>query len=93
MIILFLFPAGFLMGMPFPLAMRDLLDKPVQRAYAWSLNGCASVLSAIAAAQVAISLGIAHVAATGILAYVVAGLAVKYRYSAFGKGHSVKYEA
>ena len=77
MIILLLLPAGFLMGLPFPLAMRDLLDEPVQRAYAWSINGCASVLSAIAAAQVAISWGIVHVAATGILAYVVAVAAIR----------------
>ena len=68
-ICIFLLPAGFLMGLPFPLGMRCLLDTPVQRAYAWSVNGCASVLSAIMAAQVAISWGIPQVAAAGVLAY------------------------
>jgi hypothetical protein len=75
-IFLFLLPAGFLMGLPFPLGMRYLLDTPVQRAYAWSVNGCASVLTAIVAAQVAISWGIPQVAAAGMLAYVVAVFAV-----------------
>jgi hypothetical protein len=70
--LLFLLPAGFLMGMPFPIGMRFLLDTPVQRAYAWSVNGCASVLSAIVAAQIAISWGIPQVAAAGVLAYVTA---------------------
>ncbi len=71
-----LWPAGFLMGLPFPLGMRFLLQAPVQRAYAWSVNGCASVLSSIVAAQVAISWGIPQVAAAGALAYVVALVAV-----------------
>jgi hypothetical protein len=70
--LLFLLPAGFLMGMPFPIGMRFLLDTPVQRAYAWSVNGCASVLSAIVAAQIAISWGIPVIAAAGVLAYVAA---------------------
>jgi hypothetical protein len=73
--LLFLLPAGFLMGMPFPIGMRFLLDTPVQRAYAWSVNGCASVLSAIVAAQIAISWGIPVIAAAGVLAYVTAILA------------------
>ena len=70
--LLFLFPAGFLMGLPFPLGMRYLLNTPVQRAYVWSVNGCASVLSSIAAAQAAISLGIPAVIAFAILAYLLA---------------------
>jgi hypothetical protein len=57
-ILLFLLPSGFFMGLPFPLGMRNLLSSPVQRAYAWSVNGCASVLASIAAAQIAISFGI-----------------------------------
>jgi hypothetical protein len=75
-ILLLMIPAGFLMGLPFPTAMRDLLDTPVQRAYAWSVNGCASVLCAIAAAQIAISWSIVHLAAAGIMAYTVATVAL-----------------
>ena len=77
--LLFLFPAGFLMGMPFPIAMRFLLETPVQRAYAWSVNSCASVLSAILAAQLAISWGIPQVAAAGIFAYLMALAALMSR--------------
>lgn len=70
--LLFLFPAGFLMGLPFPLGMRYILKTPVQRAYVWSVNGCASVLSSIAAAQVAVSFGIAYIIAFAALAYLLA---------------------
>ena len=72
MILLFLLPAGFLMGLPFPLGMRYLLSSPAQRAYAWSINGCASVLTSIAAAQVAISWGIPPIAFLAVGAYLVA---------------------
>jgi hypothetical protein len=77
--ILFLLPAGFLMGLPFPLGMRYLLNSPVQRAYAWSVNGCASVLTAIIAAQLAISWGIPQVAGAGVLAYVLAWAVIRNR--------------
>jgi hypothetical protein len=70
--ILILFPVGFLMGLPFPLGMRQILNNPVQRAYAWSTNGCASVLSAVIAAQVAVSFGIPLIAAAAVLTYLLA---------------------
>jgi hypothetical protein len=80
LIALFLiFPTGFMMGLPFPLGMRYLLNSPVQRAYAWSVNGCASVLSAIVAAQAAISFGIPLVAVGAVAAYLLALGAVKRR--------------
>jgi hypothetical protein len=69
-------PVGFLLGLPFPLGMRYLCENPVQRAYAWSVNGCASVLSAIAAAQMGISWGIPTIMFCGIVAYFVAVVAV-----------------
>jgi len=76
LIALFLmFPTGFMMGLPFPLGMRHILKSPLQRAYAWSVNGCASVLSAIFAAQMAISFGIPTIAMAAVLAYVGAYLA------------------
>jgi len=76
LIALFLiFPTGFMMGLPFPLGMRHILESPLQRAYAWSVNGCASVLSAIFAAQMAISFGIPTIAMAAVLAYVGAYLA------------------
>lgn len=70
-------PVGLLMGLPFPLGMHYLLENPVQRAYAWAVNGCASVLSAIIAAQIALSFGIPAIAASAIAAYLVALAAIR----------------
>ena len=67
-----LLPIGFLMGLPFPLAMQHTLKSPVQRAYAWSLNGCASIVAAIVSAQIALSIGIPVVMGCAICAYLVA---------------------
>jgi hypothetical protein len=75
--LLLILPVGFLMGLPFPLGMRYLLDNPIQRAYAWSVNGCASVLSSIAAAQLAISVGIPLVAVCAVGSYFLAVGAIK----------------
>jgi spermidine synthase len=76
-VLLLLLPVGFLMGLPFPLGMRYLLKNPIQRAYAWSVNGCAAVLSAIAAAQLAMSFGIPSVAVLAVVSYLVAWGAAK----------------
>ena len=75
--LLVILPVGVLMGLPFPLAMQSLLDHPSQRAYAWAVNGCASVLSSIAAAQLAISMGIPSIAFFAIASYLVAVGAAK----------------
>jgi hypothetical protein len=71
-VLLIILPVGILMGLPFPLAMQSLLDHPSQRAYAWAVNGCAAVLSSIAAAQLAISVGIPAIAFFAIASYLVA---------------------
>jgi hypothetical protein len=76
---LLLCPIGFLMGLPFPLGMRYLLQNPAQRAYAWSANGCASVLASIGSAQIALSFGLPHIMFAAILAYAFALLAVYRR--------------
>ena len=72
--LLILLPPGFLMGFPFPLGMRYMLKSTVQRAYAWSVNGCASVLTSIISAQIAISFGIHIILACAIFAYFLAFL-------------------
>lgn len=74
---LLLVPAGLLAGLPFPLGMRYLLKSPGERAYAWAANGCASVLASIAAAQIALSLGISTIIACGIAAYMLAFVSAK----------------
>ena len=69
MIYLILFPTGFLMGLPFPLGMRYLVGSQVQRAYAWSVNGCASVLTSILSAQIAISFGVPTILICAAISY------------------------
>lgn len=63
---------GFAMGVPFPLGMRFLLQRPVDRAFAWAVNGCASVLASIATAQIAISAGFGWVLAAAVISYALA---------------------
>src|SRR5262249_31940143 len=52
-------PAGFMMGMPFPTALRRLEDwhKPSVR-WAWSLNAAASVLGSVGSLVCAIYMGL-----------------------------------
>lgn len=66
---LILLPTGILLGIPFPLAMRWMAKHPSQRALAWASNGCASVLAAVLAAQVAISFGVRWILILGLSAY------------------------
>ena len=69
MIVIMLFPLGFLMGVPFPLGMRHMTPTPATRAYAWSVNGCASVLSVIFATQLTISFGLDILLMAALIAY------------------------
>lgn len=73
---LLLLPVGFLVGLPFPLGMRYLLKSPVERAYAWTANGCTSVLSSILSAQIAISSGISTILVCSVLSYILAFLCI-----------------
>lgn len=63
-------PPGILAGLPFPLGMRHLLTTSVERTYAWTANGCTSVLMAILAAQLALSIGIPSIIAGAVLSYI-----------------------
>jgi len=69
--LLVLFPIGFLMGLPFAIGMRDLLFSATERAYAWSANGCASVITSIVSAQIALIFGISYILGSAITAYLV----------------------
>lgn len=66
-----LFPASFLMGFPFPGAMSLLVKKPEAKAYGWAVNGVASVIAAVLAVLVAITLGVSQVILTGVSSYLV----------------------
>jgi hypothetical protein len=72
---LILSPIGLLMGIPFSIGMRLLLNTPMEKAYAWAANGCASVLTSIAAAQVAISQGISSIILLAAASYFLSLLA------------------
>ncbi len=72
-ILLLILPC-FLVGLPFPLGMRYLLNRPAHRAYAWTANGCASVLTSILSAQIALSLGIPMIILCAATAYLLAFL-------------------
>jgi spermidine synthase len=70
-------PLAFFMGMPFPLALARLrADAPEVVPWAWGINGCASVLSAILATLLAMTFGTRVVVLVAAALYVVAGASV-----------------
>jgi spermidine synthase len=70
-------PLAFFMGMPFPLALARLrASAPHLVPWAWGINGCASVLSAILATLLAMSFGTRAVVLIAAALYVLAGLAL-----------------
>jgi len=77
--LILLIPPGFLMGLPFPLGMQYLLNLPSQRAYAWTANGCASVLASVASAQIALSFGISEILIGAISAYFLALIVGRFK--------------
>ena len=69
-------PLGFLMGMPFPLGLAALADHaPGLIPWAWGINGCASVISAVLATVLAIHFGFSMVVVMAGGCYLVAGVA------------------
>jgi hypothetical protein len=66
-------PMATLMGMPFPLGLKRLAaTAPAFIPWAWGINGCASVLSALLAALLALHWGLSGVILAGIALYGVA---------------------
>lgn len=71
-------PLAFLMGMPFPLAWQSLAaTRPDWLPWAWGVNGCASVLSAILATLVAMSFGFRVVFCAAAGFYLLAALTAR----------------
>jgi hypothetical protein len=68
-------PLAFAMGMPFPLglAATEQSDRRLMP-WAWGINGCASVLSAVLAILLAIEIGFSGVMLCALLFYVLAWL-------------------
>ena len=72
----FIAPLAFCMGMPFPLGLSILTERlPGLVPWAWGINGCASVISALMAALLAIHFGFAVVVVLAVALYVVAAVA------------------
>ena len=66
-------PLAFCMGMPFPLALSRLAaHRPDLVPWAWGINGCASVLSAILATLLAMTFGFRVVVLMAMALYVLA---------------------
>src|SRR5260221_117919 len=71
-------PLAFFMGMPFPLALvRVAAARSALVPWAWGINGCASVLSAILAILLAMSLGFNAVVLIAIGLYVLAAATLR----------------
>lgn len=68
-------PLAFCMGMPFPLGMGQLAaGSPGLIPWAWGINGCASVLSAILATILAIQFGFTIVVGMALILYLFAAV-------------------
>ena len=66
-------PLAFWMGMPFPLGLSQLArTAPGPVPWAWAINGCASVVSAVLATVLAMQVGFSGVVLAAILLYLVA---------------------
>jgi hypothetical protein len=62
-------PLSFCMGLPFPLALREL-EQPLVP-WAWGINGCASVVSAALATVLAVDFGFSVVLWVALALYVL----------------------
>ncbi len=72
--LLLIAPLAFCMGMPFPLALsRVSASAPGLVPWAWGINGCASVLSAILATLLAMNVGFTCVTLIAITLYLLGG--------------------
>ena len=69
-------PLAFAMGLPFPLGLSRLArEAPAFVPWAWGLNGCASVVAAIAALLVALHVGLAATLLVALALYALGALA------------------
>ncbi|HLE09567.1 MAG TPA: hypothetical protein VI914_08045 [Thermodesulfobacteriota bacterium] len=68
-------PAGFFMGMPFPLGMRFLGKRgKTFIPWAWAVNGCASVTGSVGGAMLAMAVGFRGVLLCGAAAYLLSAV-------------------
>jgi hypothetical protein len=68
-------PLALFMGIPFPLAISGLLQHAGYMVpWAWGINGCASVISAILATMLAMHYGLSFVIGLAVLLYIIAAI-------------------
>jgi hypothetical protein len=73
--VLLIAPLAYCMGMPFPLGLSRLSTAASHLVpWAWGVNGCASVISAVLATLCAIHFGFAVVITLAVLLYISAGI-------------------
>ena len=78
-------PLGFCMGLPFPLGLSSLgADAAELVPWAWGINGCASVLSAVLASVLAVHFGFTVVVALAVGLYLLAAITFPGREQAGG---------
>ena len=65
-------PAAFLLGMPLPLKLRSLAGDEVFAAWAWAVNGFASVAGSVLAVVATMTLGFRATLALAAAAYALA---------------------
>jgi len=71
-----LFPVGFVMGAPFPLALSRLRERAAgQIPWAWGINGVASVIGSISAIILGMLFGYSAVLTIGVGFYLLAAAA------------------
>jgi hypothetical protein len=75
--ILLIAPLAFCMGMPFPLGLSKVADaRPEFVPWAWGINGCASVLSAILATLLSVHFGFTLVIFMAVVLYLISAAAL-----------------
>jgi hypothetical protein len=81
-------PLGFCMGMPFPLGLASIsIGAAPLTPWAWGINGCASVISAVLASLLAIHFGFNLVILVAMSCYLVA--AASYPMATSGQTRAV----
>jgi len=76
LVLVLIAPLAFAMGLPFPLVLARLkVTVPSLVPWAWGVNGCASVIAAVLAGLLAMSVGARSVLLLGVLAYALAAVA------------------
>ncbi len=71
-VILLITPLAIAMGMPFPMGLKRLAGRERLVAWAWGINGSASVTGAILAAMIANHLGFSSLILIALLCYIIA---------------------